>query len=739
MIDFEHFKIRKISRVCAPFATYLLTGLILLNVIKYDGILDNSMYFTMWGIAAAVIIGIKECFDNRAVTIGISMYVIFAVLWFGILADASYRIHAVLAVTGLAGMLFFHGLYRLRAVRVLSGYLIVLILLCLAFMDYDFSRAVTALAVFLFLNSVSEVIAFFEHYRTDTFLFFYVVIAIITAFTPAPEEPYDWNFVVKAVQAAGSMTEHVMLEVQYWWERDESDGLFAYGYTGYSDTSSLLTAGIRNCKTEQLVLDGKRTRRNLYLKGRNSDCFTGERWEATLEEQTMDSQIDTLETLYALFAYTQNVEELHRFVEVYEHKVTLSYIRTQSQFYPLKLLRTTAQEVQYQGDNPVSGQIQSKGYGYSYQFVDIDYASADLEAVIGNSKNISYEKEMYDLIYTKMQDYYGITLEKVPFSDFLEQTTSGGERIRSAYGLVDSAVSERVEELARELTKDCKNDYEKCRTLEQYLYQYSYNQDITVPEDVNVIDWFLFDKRQGFCVHYATALAEMLRCIGIPARVAEGFLVDYSDSRKINQFSISGSSAHAWVEAYIEGFGWMRLEPTVVNAPNANMIWYASAQDKKPQENIISEEDFEQNALETGASSQEMTDEGAPEEEMADMQKDADFWLMLAVWFGGLSILILMILLALWFYRRMVRKKSNDPEVIFRHMLSLLERKFLPKENSETLREYFARLSKTELFSDETMASLALAAERMERYWYAGITLNDNDIQTMKDVRDKIL
>ncbi len=742
MKDFGLFRIRKASRVCAPFATYLLIGLIVLNVIKHDGILDNSMYFTVWGIAAAVIIGLKECFDNRAVTIGISMYVVFAVLWFGILADESYRIHAVLAVIGVAGMLLLHGLYRWRAVRVLSGYLILLILLCLAFMDYSFSSAVNALAVFLFLNSVSEMIALFEHYRTDTFLVFYIAIALITAFTPAPEDPYDWDFVVKAVQAVGNTAEHIMLEVQYWWGQDKSDGMFAYGYTGYSDTSSLLTAGIRNRETEQLVLDGKRTRRNLYLKGRTSDSFTGERWEMTLEEQTMDSRIDTLETLYALLAYTQNVEELHRFVEVYEHKVTLSYIRTQSQFYPIKLLRTTVSDMQYRGDNPISDQIQSKGYHYSYQFVDIDYASAELATIIGNSKDISYEEEKYDLIYTKMQDYYGITLEKVPFSDFLEQIASGEERIRRAYGIADSAVSEQVKELAIELTEDCENDYEKCRALEHYLYQYSYNQNIAMPEDANVLDWFLFDGRQGFCVHYATALAEMLRCIGISARVAEGFLVDYSDSFKINQFSISSGSAHAWVEAYIEGFGWMRLEPTVVNASNANMVWYAAAQDRQTKESIISEEDLEQSTLGTETSGQELADKESSEETdgvMADVQKNADFWILLAAWFGGLTILILMILLALWLYRRMVQKKSNDPDVIFRHLLSLLERKFSPKENSETLREYFARLSGTGQLSDETTASLALAAAWMEQYWYAGIALSENDIQTLKSIRDKIL
>lgn len=721
---------RTVSHILAPAAAYLLTGLV---VIKCSGILENSMYFAVWGIAAAVIMVIKECIVHRAVTIGISVYAAVAVLWFGLIADDAYRIHAVLAVTGLLGMMSFHALYRFRLVSVMTGYVMMTTLVCLELMDCHFSRVTIALAVFLLLTSVSETIAMFERYSTETFVLLYGLTAAITVFTPAPQEPYDWGFVVRAVQAANSMAEHLVTEMRYRWGQDESGGMFSYGYTGYSDSPALLTAGVKSQDTQQLLLYGIRTRRDLYLKGKTSEFFTGVRWESTLEEPTLDYRIDTLQTLYAIFGYTQDIDVLHRFVNVCEQKVTFSYIRTQSQFYPLKLLGTTALDIQFAGDNPVSGQTQGKGYSYSYEFVDLDYASAEMEAVIEGSKNSTYEEEQYDLIYEKLQEYYGVQLEKIPFDDFLKQTAGGMEQVRSCYGTVDSVVSERIRALAGELTKNCESDYEKCRVLERYLYQYAYNQDTVVPEDANMLNWFLFEGRQGYCVHYATALVQMLRCVGIPARVAEGFLVDYRDSTRSNEYSVAGSAAHAWAEAYIEGFGWMRLEPTVVYAPNANAAWYAAAETERAQPDT---------AQESVLSGEEVSKQVTTESDadiMAESQKDWTFWIMMVVLFGGMAVVILLILLALWIYRRHVFRKTKNPDVIFRRLLSLLEKKLLPRENSETVREYFGRLLDTEQIPETEKSSFLQLADWMERYWYAGIVPDDNEVLVIKKMCDQFL
>lgn len=81
------------------------------------------------------------------------------------------------------------------------------------------------------------------------------------------------------------------------------------------------------------------------------------------------------------------------------------------------------------------------------------------------------------------------------------------------------------------------------------------------------LDDFLFNTKQGFCSHYASAHAAMLRIVGVPARVVTGYhggeynaVGDY--------YNVYDSSAHAWVEYSEDGNGWTRIDPTSVVSPN---------------------------------------------------------------------------------------------------------------------------------------------------------------------------
>jgi len=82
----------------------------------------------------------------------------------------------------------------------------------------------------------------------------------------------------------------------------------------------------------------------------------------------------------------------------------------------------------------------------------------------------------------------------------------------------------------------------------------------------DVVDEFLFDTKQGFCAHYASSLAYMLRLAKIPARVIAGYqggeYNNQSDYYIIHQYD-----AHAWVEAKLPNLGWVRLDPTAMVAP----------------------------------------------------------------------------------------------------------------------------------------------------------------------------
>ncbi|HUX74942.1 MAG TPA: DUF3488 and transglutaminase-like domain-containing protein [Steroidobacteraceae bacterium] len=82
----------------------------------------------------------------------------------------------------------------------------------------------------------------------------------------------------------------------------------------------------------------------------------------------------------------------------------------------------------------------------------------------------------------------------------------------------------------------------------------------------NSIDEFLFDTKRGFCGHYASAFAVLMRAAGIPARVVTGYL-DGTFNPYADYWIVRQSDAHAWDEVWIDGRGWLRVDPTAAIAP----------------------------------------------------------------------------------------------------------------------------------------------------------------------------
>lgn len=83
----------------------------------------------------------------------------------------------------------------------------------------------------------------------------------------------------------------------------------------------------------------------------------------------------------------------------------------------------------------------------------------------------------------------------------------------------------------------------------------------------NAVDQFLFKTRRGFCQHYASAFAVLMRAAGIPARVVTGF-VGGQDDPIGGFYVIRESDAHAWDEVWLHGTGWVRVDPTAAIAPS---------------------------------------------------------------------------------------------------------------------------------------------------------------------------
>ena len=95
-----------------------------------------------------------------------------------------------------------------------------------------------------------------------------------------------------------------------------------------------------------------------------------------------------------------------------------------------------------------------------------------------------------------------------------------------------------------------------------------YSTNLSIPKNVDVVDWLLFEDGKGVCIHYASAAAVLLRAMGIKARVTIGYLANWLTPHAYRSQPLSSSeklvilSSHAWVEIYIPGYGWIPYDPT---------------------------------------------------------------------------------------------------------------------------------------------------------------------------------
>lgn len=154
-------------------------------------------------------------------------------------------------------------------------------------------------------------------------------------------------------------------------------------------------------------------------------------------------------------------------------------------------------------------------------------------------------------------------LEKVPYPAQSASGTDFPDSIVQEYLLSTplSSVDPTVAQTARQVTASSTTMYDKALALEDYLRTFKYSlTNPAVPDGQDPIAYFLQIK-QGFCTHFATAMAIMARSLGMPARVAEGFAAGEFDA-KTGSYLVKGTQAHVWPQIYFAQYGWINFEPT---------------------------------------------------------------------------------------------------------------------------------------------------------------------------------
>lgn len=305
--------------------------------------------------------------------------------------------------------------------------------------------------------------------------------------------------------------------------------LIQNGWAGQGETT--LSGKLTNSSVEQ---DGETDLRvtfqempdsNVYLRGYVGDTYEGTYWHQADEEQfrsTFSGENDAWIIQNLLYLYVGNAGRSE------PRRVTVEKVRGGGDYGYVPYGFQTPDNENLRGDAYYGSTEENLQYeGYVNWKELLEWGSLPQEA--------SRLEEIY-------QNYVEAQYLKVPV-DNLDRLKEycGQQEFSSLQEIIDFVVSS-VQEGHR------------------------YSMDLEpVPDGVDFAEYFFFDQNRGYCIHFATTAALMFRILGIPARYVTGYVVPASDfSAGDNGYSaeVPDTQAHAWVEIYQKGIGWIPLEVT---------------------------------------------------------------------------------------------------------------------------------------------------------------------------------
>ncbi|MDQ2085997.1 transglutaminase domain-containing protein [Herbivorax sp. ANBcel31] len=270
------------------------------------------------------------------------------------------------------------------------------------------------------------------------------------------------------------------------------------------------------------------------------------------------------------------------------------------------------------------------------------------------------------------------------------------------YTYIPDTLPDRVHQLAHEITKDAENNFDKVKAIETYLsenYLYTLLPGDT-PEGRDFVDYFLFDQKEGYCTYFATAMAILTRCIDIPSRYIEGYRLPL-ESTEENLYEVRNNHAHAWVEVYFEGFGWVTFEPTA----GYNQTFYDATPAPSP-----SPVDYEQPA--SRLSNHELNSDNMSQSPLQNSQNDTPLNMHLIL-IALLVVVIITLIIIFNMLRRKIKLRKiynlNARECIIKLFENYLKHLKLQKQSvidGETPIEYANRIDSYGHFHPNTFSEI---------------------------------
>lgn len=623
-----------------------------------------------------------------------------------------------LPLMGLLAFILGEIICRIRIVKIVVtlasiGWLIV----CTALGFRTEKIFVAATLLLLLLTFVEEIqlrwnkTGFTEHKGHVVYVAPFIIISFaLILVSPAPKNPYDWNFAKKIYQVAKDKIEELDIRFSIGKVGDSAEKLI-----GFSDRGLLADEAGKEEKDVMILSNVNSTIGMIKLTGKTFSTFDGREWSDEDNSLAPDVIMDTVGMWASVNDYTDKTQNLALRTDM---KVEFVRMKTNHPFVPLKTVPTskdlaTGEYSQAGGDLmwPESKAYESK---YFVSYYRLNTGNSIFKEYLENGKVPT--KESY------LESEYKLNTDRIEncgYEDYLAHVN----HIKDTYGKT-VVLSPKLREFMDKVYSGAESDADKIDRLEELLRSFTYSETPgELPESIknesDFLDYFVLESRKGFCSHFATAFVLLARAEGIPARYAQGYIV-YPKGRR--EITVKSSWAHAWPEVYYDNAGWIAYEPTPAYVNNS----YWETEEGTAVQTVQTAPGYNASAYEN------LMD--LPEENETVRIRIKWYTIVIPVVMGMVFIALVYFIVNMIMARRFEKMKEEDKFVsLCRQNIRILRLSGKAMGDNETLHEYRERLLESDGIDDFSFL------EGYEKYLYRGDIEKESAVKGATLTKQKLL
>lgn len=229
-----------------------------------------------------------------------------------------------------------------------------------------------------------------------------------------------------------------------------------------------------------------------------------------------------------------------------------------------------------------------------------------------------------------------------PAPEALARAVAGTPADENVTGELPPDLPEDLKALTRRVTKGADTDAQKAWAIQEFLRssEFTYSTEPLPGSGYRALENFLLRDRRGYCEQFASSMAMMAREVGIPSRVAVGFL----PGKKVedNTWEVSIRDMHAWPELFFAGYGWVRFEPTPASVTGSAPSWTVPQSDGSTSEESLSPSE----APSSDASAPSQAPSAGPSAGPTDLGSGSGFAWGQTLIGAGIALVVLLVLAA---------------------------------------------------------------------------------------------